>query len=704
MKIGSLLFTLLCLILFPIAKPLSAQLPGSGTALTFNGSSTYVNIANSPTLNATTALTLEAWVKPSAFAANVWANVIISKDGWQAGEQGYTLRCGAGGQVSFNIGVQGSWQEAATTGPVIALNTWSHLAATYDGSVMRLYVNGVEEATHNYTGSIAVSNYNLSIGQIAYTAAGNRSFAGEIDEVRMWQAALSQSTIRDWMCQKVTNTHPDYANLGGYYQFDDGTGTLATDLSGNFNHGTLVSSPTWVISGAAIGDASVHAYPAAALGLPSAIGDSLAANTFTGNPEGVQLYVVNQTPNTTSIPPAWAAIDTTHYWGVFPVGGSSPGYQVENFYTSNPFFTPTNEPRSNLLGRTDNSATTWAGQNAARDVVNDILSKTRSAAYEFAPGLWDCPTLNTSANGATSFCMGDTVVLTNATAGFSTWQWQLNGSDLAGETANDISATAPGMYVLIASDSTGCVDTSSTTTVNVWALPAINIDPFFDLCANDSALILSGATPAGGTWSGNGVTNGIFYPDSAGVGSHQISYTYTDSNSCSNSSDRFLAVRPLPPTPIITRTGDTLISSAATGNQWHDVSGAIAGATNNTYVTPGDGDYYVIVTDTNGCVSDTSDVVSIFTGIPGTQPNWKLSAYPSPTSDIVNVQLSGLEAHSCQLNILNTSGQLVHQQRVIRQSGTTTAIPVDLSHFAAGLYLIRITTESRFQTLKVVKE
>jgi sugar lactone lactonase YvrE len=95
--------------------------------------------------------------------------------------------------------------------------------------------------------------------------------------------------------------------------------------------------------------------------------------------------------------------------------------------------------------------------------------------------------------------------------------------------------------------STGC-STSCSFTIHVWTLPAVscNVGTMY-VCANQAPFVLSNVSPAGGTFSGTGVSNGMFNASVAGVGSHTVTYTYTDSyTSCSNSCSFTVVVRPLP--------------------------------------------------------------------------------------------------------------------------------------------------------------
>ena len=87
-----------------------------------------------------------------------------------------------------------------TFGPsVLAVNTWTHLAATFDGATVRLYVNGVQVASQAQTAPLATTSGTLQIGGDSYP---NEYFAGRIDEVRIYNRALSAAEIQTDMATR----------------------------------------------------------------------------------------------------------------------------------------------------------------------------------------------------------------------------------------------------------------------------------------------------------------------------------------------------------------------------------------------------------------------------------------------------------------------------------------------------------------------
>ena len=122
-----------------------------GNALCFNGSSSFVTIPDSSTLDLTTGMTLEAWVRPTTLAS--W-NTVIFKE--RPGDYAYALYANTGTTARPRNMYNGGDHDIRGTAQV-ATGAWTHLAATYDGSVLALYVNGTQAATLLTSGSIVTS-------------------------------------------------------------------------------------------------------------------------------------------------------------------------------------------------------------------------------------------------------------------------------------------------------------------------------------------------------------------------------------------------------------------------------------------------------------------------------------------------------------------------------------------------------------------
>jgi hypothetical protein len=168
-----------------------------GGALSFNGSNSWVTIPDANTLDLTTGMTMEAWVRPSAIG-NLWRAVMIKE---QPGDLIYALYAGdSKGHAGADVFTNGDKSVVGTA--TTPLDTWTHLAATYDGANLRLYVNGVQAASKAVTGSIRASTGALRIG--GNSIWSDEWFSGLIDEARLYNRALTAAEIQADMTKPVS--------------------------------------------------------------------------------------------------------------------------------------------------------------------------------------------------------------------------------------------------------------------------------------------------------------------------------------------------------------------------------------------------------------------------------------------------------------------------------------------------------------------
>ncbi len=171
-----------------------------GKALSFNGTSSWITVADSATLDLTTGMTIEAWVNPVTLTG--WREVILKEAGNVLAYGLYAHNNAPHPAATIQVG--GLDREASGTA-ALPLNTWSHLAATYDGATLRLYVNATQVQTLAVAGSLLTSTGVLRIGG---NAIWGEYFSGLIDEVRVHNVALTQTQIQTDMNTAVGPVTP----------------------------------------------------------------------------------------------------------------------------------------------------------------------------------------------------------------------------------------------------------------------------------------------------------------------------------------------------------------------------------------------------------------------------------------------------------------------------------------------------------------
>src|SRR5690606_10695755 len=107
-------------------------------ALRFDGTNDNVNCGTDTAFDiAGKALTVEAWIYATNWQTNIYEGSIVVKEN-NSVNNGFMFRAGNGGRLGLGMGNNsGGWTEINTTSSVLSLNTWHHVAGTYDGSKMR---------------------------------------------------------------------------------------------------------------------------------------------------------------------------------------------------------------------------------------------------------------------------------------------------------------------------------------------------------------------------------------------------------------------------------------------------------------------------------------------------------------------------------------------------------------------------------------
>ncbi|BDS13182.1 LamG-like jellyroll fold domain-containing protein [Aureispira anguillae] len=280
-----------------------------GYALYLNQSSDYVQ---TPPLGLNSnQLTLSAWIKPDSIQPTYTGIISHSKDSLPAG-----LLFGANNELIFQwSGAQWTWQ----SGLFVPVDEWSHVAVVISPDSATVYLNGVPSSYVANLGSLDWSG-GITIGR--YANWFSRNFTGWIDEVCVWDIALSQDQIR--ATQHLTKYDDQQANLIHYYQFN-ATAPIALDRSGIL-HGEFVGTASRVSSSAPVGGGSsqsltinnsgVYAFPQALAQLYF---------PFSGTYPNGEVIV-----NRLNVSPDQIAGNQL----------ATNGYWIINNYGSNPLFTP----------------------------------------------------------------------------------------------------------------------------------------------------------------------------------------------------------------------------------------------------------------------------------------------------------------------------------------------------------------------------
>jgi len=156
-------------------------------AMSFDGNYDRINAGSDSSLDITEKITIESWVNPTSYSQH-YPIFVRKLDNYRLGLQGV-----GDGQVYFRLVLDGTTRSIGSS-PVVPIGEWTHVVGTYDGSYMRIYINGeLKGGPTAYNGSIGTTSSPLIIG--AYDISGSYCFNGSIADVRIYDRALSEDEI-----------------------------------------------------------------------------------------------------------------------------------------------------------------------------------------------------------------------------------------------------------------------------------------------------------------------------------------------------------------------------------------------------------------------------------------------------------------------------------------------------------------------------
>lgn len=167
-----------------------------GDSLEFNGTNALVTIPDTADLHLTVGMTLEAWVNPTAVDSS-WRDVI-----YKGNDNYYLSATSTSNSRPTGAFITGTSYVETFGKAALPTNTWTHLAVTYNGAHERLYVNGVQVSSVAHAGNIATSINPLQIGG---DSIFGQYFKGKIDEVRIYNGALTGAQIQQDMATPIGN-------------------------------------------------------------------------------------------------------------------------------------------------------------------------------------------------------------------------------------------------------------------------------------------------------------------------------------------------------------------------------------------------------------------------------------------------------------------------------------------------------------------
>ena len=430
--------------------------------------------------------------------------------------------------------------------------------------------------------------------------------------------------------------------------------------------------------------------------------------SWTSNPAGFNSTLQN--------PVVSPGVTTTYY--VTAMNGSCSASDSVVVTVNNAFqVTATATPQSICAGQSSqlNASSTagtsvtysWTSDPAGftSSLQNPVVYPTVTTIYFVTVSNGSCSVTNSvtvninspftvqSASNPGSICYGESSQLsssvTGATASYS-YNWSSNPAGFTSTLQNPVvSPQSTTVYTVTVSD--GSCSQSSSATVNV--IGPVTVDAgasSTQVCQGETVQLSAQAT--GGisysyNWTSNpaGFTSTLQNPQVIPSVSTMY-YVNVNSAPCYASDSVEVIVLPLPATPTIHQSNDTLFSSAQSGNQWYRNSELLSGQTLPYFIAHQSGNYQVRTTDENGCSSAISATFPyVYTGI--AESISKLAFYPNPTNGLVYLDGQFASEENLYAIIYDSKGMIVQK--------TEFSNFLDLTTLPNGLYIVSILKDSR---------
>ncbi len=253
-------------------------------------------------------------------------------------------------------------------------------------------------------------------------------------------------------------------------------------------------------------------------------------------------------------------------------------------------------------------------------------------------------------------------------------------------------------------DGNNCTNTA-TALVTVNTAPIVTQSAISAVCENGSSVVLSGGSPAGGSYSGTGVSGGNFDPS---VGTQTLTYSYTDGNNCSNTATTPVTVNTAPNvsfnspvSSLCTYNNPLTLSGGLPAGGSYSGSGVSTGVMNPASAGIGSHAITYDYTDGNGCQGSAQStiIVEACLGVDSEEID-NLLIYPNPAIDEIFIEYQNTSANEAEIMLVSNDGKVVFSSTIKDNSNFKEKL--DVSNFSKGVYFIRIKTNSTLIVEKIV--
>jgi len=709
--------------------------PPPATHLNFDGVNDQVSIPNEANFDFTNEMTVELWVNSSVMPQQWDALVVKGDDSWR-------LHLNDSGTVNFTCSGVTPVQEINSISNINDGN-WHHIAATFGGNAIKIYIDGVLETQAPASGIINNNAQTVLIGNNPIYPG--RFFTGNMDDIRIWNVTRTAEQINGSKDCELDGTE---TGLVAYYNFNQGldsedntSETTLTDHTANANNGTLNnftltgSTSNWLAGSPVTTGSIIPSEATVTTPVTYTQNDTATPLTATtgSNGTGLLWYTMETggTGNGNAPTPSTDTVGSTSYW---VSSTNDSGCESERLEIVVEVAIPADHYR---MGTSNNGASNAfyindddGGLNLPNAFTVELWVKTSEALYILTGidevEVYNFYTFNVDQDNKLNFRISN----------FYDYQEQfvsnlaLTDDDWHHIALSRNSSNSYSFYI------DGILDSTFTPMVpieefnisqigtgnaaideyRVWDLPRtegqINANKNCELQGTESGLLVYYKFNQGLNAVNNTSITTIF-----DATANQNNATINNNSVLTGQTQNFLAGSPvtsgstIPNIPTTTtlityELGDTAnpltAATEGTGLLWYTMETGGTGST--TAPTPdtssvGSASYWVASTNANGCESARVEIVvnvQETLGVQEVEDLKDIHIYPNPTSG--NVSISFPNALDSKISLYDLNGRLLSNK-----TETSTKSIIDLSNYEGGVYLLKIEVNQNEIIKRVVK-
>ncbi len=571
----------------------------------------------------------------------------------------------------------------------------------------------VGTTTNTYTTQTAMTGYtwNISAGGTITAGAGTNAITVT------WNATGSQTVSVNYtnangctaaapVVKTITVNALPVPTITGAATACSGTSTTYTTQTGMTGYTWTVSAGGTITAGAGTGTITVLW---AAAGTQTVTVNYANANGCTA-----------ATPATFTVTVATGASPTITGPASLCAGSTGAVYTTEPGFT-NYSWTISYGGTITSTSYTNTVTVSWDNTSGPRTI--SVNYQNGSGCSAATPTVYHVNVLSLPApmiSGANTVCQGTTGSTYTTQGGMTGYVWTITGGTItagAGTSAITVNWTGSGAQTISVNytNSLGCSAVQPVVyNVTVAPKPAAAgvITGPAHVCAPATAQVYTVPSianantynwivPTGVTIVSGGTTNSITVNFAASATSGVIKVNGVNDCGDGTASTLSVVVAPTPATPTITKHMDTLISSAATGNQWYKDGVLIAGATSKKYVYTQNGTYSVVVTVAGCSSSPSANMLILDVNVDVQVAHNTLDIYPNPNNGEFNIKVETPSKEVYNIEIYNNIGVLVWKQDNVSVDGIYTR-QINLQGSPSGVYMIALRNKANSIVKKVI--